>query len=182
MAAHQVPDTPATPNRRNFLGLLTYILGGLATVALAVPLIGYLIGPLRKRRSEWVSLGRLSLFPVGETRPATFVNPLKQPWDGMTANNTVYVRNLGAGPQGERLQVFAANCTHLGCPVTWFPQSGLFMCPCHGGVYYEDGNRASGPPPRRLFECKWEVKNGEVRIEAPHLPTLQNPLKPEDRG
>ena len=41
-------------------------------------------------------------------------------------------------------QVFAINCAHLGCPVRWFPQSRLFMCPCHGGAYYEDGSRASG--------------------------------------
>ena len=54
--------------------------------------------------------------------------------------------------QGDTFQVFAINCAHLGCPVRWFPQSGLFMCPCHGGVYYQDGARASGPPERGLFE------------------------------
>jgi Rieske Fe-S protein len=42
--------------------------------------------------------------------------------------------------------------------VSWFPQSGLFMCPCHGGVYYSNGERASGPPPRGLFHCAWRVK------------------------
>ena len=61
--------------------------------------------------------------------------------------------------------VFAMNCAHLGCPVTWFPQSGLFMCPCHGGVYYEDGQRASGPPTRGLFQCV--MANNERRIRNP---------------
>ena len=68
------------------------------------------------------------------------------------------------------------NCAHLGCPVTWFPQSGLFMCPCHGGVYYENGERAAGPPPRGLFHCVWRVRDGQLEIQAPHLPTLQNTL------
>ncbi len=50
----------------------------------------------------------------------------------------------GASP-GNKFQVFAINCAHLGCPVRWFAQSKLFLCPCHGGAYYEDGSRASGP-------------------------------------
>ena len=53
--------------------------------------------------------------------------------------------------------MLAVNCAHLGCPVSWFPQSGLFMCPCHGGVYYANGDRASGPPPRGLFRCAWRI-------------------------
>src|SRR5882757_9310247 len=72
---------------------------------------------------------------------------------------------------GEKFQVFAINCAHLGCPVRWFPQSGLFMCPCHGGAYYRDGGRASGPPERGLFEYPYKVENGLVTIQAGELPT-----------
>jgi Rieske Fe-S protein len=64
--------------------------------------------------------------------------------------------------EGQKFQVFAINCAHLGCPVRWFEQSRLFMCPCHGGVYYEDGSRASGPPPRGLYEYNHKVENGEL--------------------
>ena len=67
---------------------------------------------------------------------------------------------------GEKFQVFAINCAHLGCPVRWFPQSGLFMCPCHGGVYYSDGSRASGPPERGLFEYRYKVEQGNLLIQA----------------
>jgi Rieske Fe-S protein len=164
---------PSSPNRRGFLGVATAAVGAVAAVLFAVPVVGYLLGPLRKKTVPWVKLGTPSEFPIGETRPVVFVNPLRQPWDGMTANTTVYVRNQGDG----QFLVLGANCAHLGCPVTWFPQSGLFMCPCHGGVYYETGERASGPPPRGLFPCKWHVKDGQVEIEAPHFPTLQNPLE-----
>ena len=69
-------------------------------------------------------------------------------WDGQTADIPCWVRNI----DGQNFQVFAINCAHLGCPVRWFPQSNLFMCPCHGGVYYQDGSHASGPPPRGLFQ------------------------------
>jgi menaquinol-cytochrome c reductase iron-sulfur subunit len=95
----------------------------------------------------------------------------------MAAHMGVYVRNLGQDEKGQdRFLVFAMNCAHLGCPVTWFPQSGLFMCPCHGGVYYENGERASGPPERSLFHCVWRIRAGQLEIQAPHLPTLQNTL------
>ena len=92
----------------------------------------------------------LGQFPEGQTRLATYRNPVANPSDGETANIPCWVRRV----EGEKFQVFAINCAHLGCPVRWFPQSGLFMCPCHGGAYYADGSRASGPPERGLFEYR----------------------------
>src|SRR5205809_1698275 len=66
---------------------------------------------------------------------------------------------------------FAINCAHLGCPVRWFPQSNLFMCPCHGGAYYADGSRASGPPERGLFEYPYKIEAGNLFIRAGEIPT-----------
>jgi menaquinol-cytochrome c reductase iron-sulfur subunit len=148
-----------------------------AAVAVAIPFIGYLLGPLRKQASLWVDLGPVSKFPKGQTRLATFDNPLGEPWAGMTAHTGVYVRYLGKDGDKDKFLIFAINCTHLGCPVQWFPQSGLFMCPCHGGVYYENGDHASGPPPQELYQCVWHVRDGRLEIQAPHFPTLQNTLK-----
>ena len=100
----------------------------------------------------------------------------------MTAHTGVYVRYEGKNDQqADQFLVLSVNCAHLGCPVTWFPQSGLFMCPCHGGVYYANGERASGPPPRGLFHCAWRVQDGQLEIQAPHYPTLQDPLTKSDR-
>ena len=93
----------------------------------------------------------------------TFDNPIRQPWDGMVAHTGVYVRYEGRDEReadetkAHTFLVLAVNCAHLGCPVEWFQQSGLFMCPCHGGVYYANGERASGPPPRGLFRCVCRV-------------------------
>jgi len=177
-SASQSPSpAPTYPGRRTFLKWLTYATGAVAAALLAIPFVGYLLAALRKHQVHWVPLGLPSQFPLNETRLATFPNPLGQPWDGMAAHTGVYVRNLGQDDERQdRFLVFAMNCAHLGCPVTWFPQSGLFMCPCHGGVYYENGERASGPPPRGLFHCVWRVREGQLEIQAPHLPTLQNTL------
>jgi menaquinol-cytochrome c reductase iron-sulfur subunit len=49
------------------------------------------------------------------------------------------------------------------------------MCPCHGGVYYEDGARASGPPERGLFQYAYRVEDGKLFIKAGELPTPGDP-------
>ena len=175
-------NSPETINRRTFsqriLLWITVAAGFLATLAVVIPFVGYLLGPARKNRIRWVNLGRINKFPKDQTRLETFDNPLGQNWDGVTAHNAVFVRYLGLDRDDkDQFLIFAVNCAHLGCPVTWFPQSGLFMCPCHGGVYYENGEHASGPPPRGLFHCVWRVQNGNLEIQAPHFPTLQNTLK-----
>ena len=165
-------------NRRGFLKWVTFLIGGVAGVLVAIPFVGYLAGAIRKRTVEWINLGPVTAFPLEQTLLKTFDNALGTPWDGMAAHMGVYVRNLGSN----QFKVFAMNCAHLGCPVTWFPQSGLFMCPCHGGVYYEDGGRASGPPTRGLFTCEWRIREGNLEIQAPHLPTLQNTLQESDKA
>src|SRR5262245_1647149 len=165
--------------RRTLFQWLTFGLSAVAAAVLGVPLIGYFFG-VRKREVSWVNLGDVEEFPVNETRLKTFDNPLRQPWDGITAMTGVHVRNLGADERGNaQFLIFAVNCAHLGCPVSWFPQSGLFLCPCHGGAYYANGERASGPPPRGLFRCTWRVQNGQLEVQAPHYPTLQDTLSTE---
>ena len=164
-----IPDEPP-PRRRNFFRWVTYGLGGLASAVVGLPLVGYILGA-KRRPDDWVDLGRVDDFASGETRLVTFDNPLRQPWDGMVAHTGVYVRREA---EEGRFRIFAVNCAHLGCPVEWFPQSGLFMCPCHGGVYHADGERASGPPPRGLFACVWRVRDGKLEVQAPHYPTLQD--------
>jgi Rieske Fe-S protein len=168
-------DAPQ-PGRRTFLRWLSAILGAIAAFVFSIPVVGYFFG-LRKRLVLWVDLGPASTFPLNQTRRVNFDNPLRQPWDGVTALTGVYVRNEGKNEAGaDQFRVLSVNCAHLGCPVSWFPQSGLFMCPCHGGVYYADGERASGPPPRGLFHCEWRIENGRLQIQAPHYPTLQDTL------
>src|SRR5579863_1080582 len=162
---------PAGPSRRRVLVKLGVLFNGTVGAILAVPIVSYILSPVireRKQGSEsWLSLGALGQFPEGETRLATFRSPAANPADGETANIPCWVRNV----DGKKFQVFAINCAHLGCPVRWFPQSGLFMCPCHGGVYYSDGSRASGPPERVLFEYPYKVEQGKLMIEAGKMPT-----------
>ncbi|MSR69742.1 MAG: Rieske (2Fe-2S) protein [Phycisphaerales bacterium] len=156
--------------RRGFMFKVGAGLLGVGGLLTALPIVSYLIGPATKRFSNiWVNLGATSSFPAGQTRFATFLNPIRQPTDGDSAKTACWVRCIEAG----QFQVFAINCAHLGCPVRWFEQSKLFMCPCHGGVYYQDGSRAAGPPPRGLFEYAWKVEGDALLIDAGRLPGLE---------
>jgi menaquinol-cytochrome c reductase iron-sulfur subunit len=163
--------TDAAISRRGFFTKLGILFNGLAAGAVAIPIVGFLFSAITRGRANgylsWITLGRVAEFPEGETRLATFRNPYVMPTDGKTADTACWVRRIS----GEQFQVFAVNCAHLGCPVRWFPQSGLFMCPCHGGAYYRDGARASGPPERGLFEYPHRIENGLITIQAGELPT-----------
>jgi Rieske Fe-S protein len=164
-----------TISRRGLLMKVGILFNGLVATALAMPIVGFVLSSVTRGRANaylsWVPLGSVSEFPEGETRLATFRNPYVTPTDGKTVDTACWVRRV----EGEQFQVFAINCAHLGCPVRWFPQSGLFMCPCHGGAYYRDGSRASGPPERGLFEYPYKVKDGVVTIQAGELPTPGSP-------
>ena len=167
---------PANPesahhSRRAFLFKLSLLLNGAVGAALAVPLVGYILGPAWRNGGTigaWVPLGAVDSFPVGETRFAQFRSPTARPDDGDTAKVACWVRRVS----DQKFQVFAINCAHLGCPVRWFAQSHLFLCPCHGGAYYEDGSRASGPPERGLFEYNYQISGNQLIIHAGDMPTL----------
>jgi menaquinol-cytochrome c reductase iron-sulfur subunit len=170
------PSSDPTISRRGFLMKLGILFNGFAAIVLALPIVRFLASSVTRGRASgylsWVSLGQASEFPEGETRLASFRNPLVMPTDGKTVDTACWVRRVA----GDQFQVFAINCAHLGCPVRWFPQSGLFMCPCHGGAYYRDGSRASGPPERGLFQYPYRVENGLLTINAGQLPTPGDPV------
>ncbi|MGB6132636.1 MAG: Rieske (2Fe-2S) protein [Acidobacteriaceae bacterium] len=172
-ASHR--DGPRVVSRRWLLMKAGIALNGLVGIGLAIPIVRYLFAPVRpdSAYNSWVSLGAANDFPVGQTRLTTFKNPWVKPWDGQTDDIPCYVRRTGTS----NFQVFAINCAHLGCPVRWFPQSQLFMCPCHGGVYYADGSRASGPPERGLFTYDYKIVRGQLQIDAGQMPTLSNTAK-----
>jgi Rieske Fe-S protein len=66
-----------------------------------------------------------------------------------------------------RLNVLSNSCAHLGCPVRWFPEKKLYLCPCHGGLYDINGGWVGGPPPRGMYRyTEAEVReNGKLYIK-----------------
>ena len=147
--------------RRKFLGFISIALGFIGAALIAVPVLGFLLAPLfEKVGRKWRAVGPATEFQKGQTVEVKFEDASPVPWSGITGQTAAWLR---CEPDG-RFVAFAINCTHLGCPVRWLASADLFMCPCHGGVYYRDGTVAAGPPPRPLIQYPVRVQNGTVEI------------------
>src|SRR5262249_1858421 len=88
-----IPVPQAAPkkvSRRQMLMTLGIALNAVASVLFAVPVVGYIFGPSKrkeiKKELSWITLGPLTKFPEGETRLSTYRNPFVRPWDGDTGN------------------------------------------------------------------------------------------------
>ena len=156
-----------SPERRRFMGRLCIALSAVAAAIVGIPVVGFILGPLIVSEPDvWRAVGPVDSFKPGETVKVKFLDPSPVAWAGVTAMTAAWLRRLKSGG----FVAFAVNCSHLGCPVRWLAQANLFMCPCHGGVYYADGNVAAGPPPRRLFNYPVRVRDGQVEILASAVP------------
>ncbi|MFN7995405.1 MAG: ubiquinol-cytochrome c reductase iron-sulfur subunit [Bryobacteraceae bacterium] len=151
--------------RRQFLTRISVILGSLGAALAAIPSVGFLLG-LRKTPQIWRTVGKLDDFAIGSTVNVAFQDSSPLPWSGVTAQTAAWLRRTS----DQQLVAFSMNCTHLGCPVRWLAEANLFMCPCHGGVFYADGQVASGPPPKPLNQYPVRVQNGEVQILTSPVP------------
>lgn len=165
-AAHAaIDDDPPAPERRRFLSRMSLTLGAVAALVIGIPSLWFVLG-LRKTPRRWRALGTVNDFQVGSTVLVSFRDPSPLPWAGVTAKTAAWLRRVDQ----QRFIAFSVNCTHLGCPVRWLAKADLFMCPCHGGVFYNGGQVASGPPPRALMQYPVRVHNGIVQILSSPLP------------
>ncbi len=156
-----------TPDRRRFLAALSFGLGGFAALLVGVPVLGAVLKSMWKTQPRvWRSVGAVDSFKVGTTVPVAFQNANPDAWAGKAGRTAAYLRRVSAS----QFTAFTVNCSHLGCPVRWEPKAEMFMCPCHGGVYYANGDVAAGPPPRPLARYPVRVTGNTVEIETTSLP------------
>jgi len=163
MTEPQCPEASPDPNkisRRGFFEKLIFTLAGLMASVVGIPMIGFIFKPLFKSPLPvWRPVGKVDSFKVGETVAVTFLQASPLPWAGVTAKTAAWLRRESDG-----FTAFSVSCTHLGCPVRWRAEAKLFLCPCHGGVYNQDGTVAAGPPPKPLPRYPTRVTKDQVEI------------------
>ncbi|MHC2066523.1 QcrA and Rieske domain-containing protein [Bremerella sp. T1] len=165
------PPTAEDDDRRGFLTKLSMGLSALIGLGITLPGIGFVLAPVfRREKHVWRRLDKLDAYEVGKTVSVEFTDSITQPWAGVTALTGAWLRRVS----DEEFIAFSINCRHLGCPVNWVEDASLFMCPCHGGVYYEDGEVAAGPPPEPLARYQVRVRDGFVEIETSSVPLTTN--------
>ena len=160
-------EIKTTINRRKFLIRVSMGFTGIAAAITVVPVVSAFLAPLLNNQEEkWRDVGALGDFEIGRTMLVRFEDADPQSWNGADARTAAWVRR----DTENRFTAFSANCTHMGCPIRWEADAELFMCPCHGGVFYRDGTVASGPPPKRLVQYPIRVTGNQVQIKTSPLP------------
>ena len=57
---------------------------------------------------------------------------------------------------------YSSRCPHLGCRVHWEKEKNRFYCPCHAGIFDQNGIAIAGPPAKakqRLSHMPLETQN-----------------------
>ena len=154
-------------DRRKFLVRISLLAGAIPAAIVSVPIFGALLGPLLQRQKQvWRKVANVSDIDIGETKLISYVNADPLPWAGVTSKSAAWLRRESE----EKFIAFSAHCTHLGCPVRWEAKAQLFMCPCHGGVYYKDGTVAAGPPPKPLTQIEVRINKNDIEIKTAPVP------------
>lgn len=140
-------------SRRRFAALATAGVGGVVGAMFAVPIVGLLIDPLFHARPQvWRRVGDVRRVPYETPTPFSVPFPTQDSWKVPDSRYVVYVvRHRDGGASA-----FSNICTHMQCPVRWEDALGLFLCPCHGGLYNISGVNVGGPPPKPL--PRWESR------------------------
>jgi menaquinol-cytochrome c reductase iron-sulfur subunit len=159
-----------TVTRRRLMEGTALAAGGIATMAFALPALGFAVGPLLEDTvpTVWQKVGPLDDFN-DETYVPRVINIV--PEIGDPGKTTIYVRKSNperdVEVEGQKSQPYVAistRCAHLGCPVRYIQASGKFVCPCHGGIYGFEGQVEGGPPVRPLDRFYTRVVAGQVEI------------------
>ena len=149
-------------NRRGFLSIATWSIGGLISLMMGIPAIAYILGPAlsREKGQNWIRLGSTKKVELGT--PTLFNVNLTRETGWLVEENKIGVFMLT--DNGRDFIAMSNICTHLGCRVRWIADQHIFLSPCHFGVFDREGNVISGPPPRPLDRYEVKVENDQLLI------------------
>lgn len=147
-------------SRRKMMGLTVGVINLGLIGAIVGPMVGFAIAPLNnKRKQRWVELMDESLIAPGEVKEVNYSMRVVDGYHEIEQKYTVFLR------RGEQdLICLDPACTHLGCRVKFQTDQHKFICPCHGGVFDDQGNNKSGPPPKPLERYPVKIENGKIWI------------------
>jgi menaquinol-cytochrome c reductase iron-sulfur subunit len=166
--AHTDPySARAAVSRAKFLSGATVALGAVIGAAVAIPTIGFVLGPSFQGEDwYWVNLGPADneTWVEGSHVPIVYT---RTPDGGNLERRVAFVRRNNAEQaqlaSGDQFTIISNTCMHLGCPVVG--TSNGFGCPCHGGNYDAEGRRIAGPPIRPLNRFEHHVgEDGNLYI------------------
>ncbi len=176
-----------TVTRRRFMTGTVHGAGAIAAASFTLPAVAVSLGPvLEKTEEHWQPVG-----PPADFNADAYVAKVINVTTGIgeVGKSTVYVRRYSPEIDQEARDDYneyiaiSTRCMHLGCPVRYVPASERFICPCHGGVYDNEGKVEGGPPVRPLDRFYTRVREGLVEIGPRFsLDSDMNRLSPREPG
>ena len=149
-------------NRRGFLSIATWSIGGLISLMMGIPAIAYVLGPAlaREKIQSWTRLGSINKVELGT--PTLFKANIKYNTGWLVEEEKIGVYVLT--DNGREFIAMSNICTHLGCRVRWIAEQELFLSPCHNGKFDRQGKVISGPPPRPLDRYELKIESNQLLI------------------
>lgn len=157
-------------SRRQFLTYTLMGTGAFMAAGILTPMLRFAVDPALKGTS---SAGKVEVGKVDDFGPeyklVKFKVKIKDGWHEEEAEKSAYIRNKDG-----KILALSPICKHLGCQVQWNTDKdhpNRFYCPCHNGLYDENGINVPGTPPQApLDEYEVEVKNGKVLLSLTPKP------------
>lgn len=151
-----------SPTRRSFMTGAFFLVNAITGTLLAIPILGYILEPLFKRRSsQWIEAGAVDAFSGGVPKPARLKYEVTDGRQRVTKSESFWI----VADSGNVI-AFSSVCPHLGCTVGWKPEENHFHCPCHDGVFDAKGMVVSGPPPSPMTRMPVKLENGKIFIQV----------------
>ena len=152
----------SSETRRGFFATIAAVSAALVGAAAAVPFLGALLSPIRRRMqdSPFIPVGKLDALPDGRATRAPIVAAVVDAWTRYPPQEVGAVWLLRKGGEVHALSTI---CPHLGCSVD--ATASGFACPCHDSAFDAGGGVKSGPSPRPLDPLECRVVGGEVQVQ-----------------
>jgi Rieske Fe-S protein len=169
---------PRRFTRRTFLGWWIASLMTATVITGALPLLIFLWPAPPKGQKKTVLKVSLPT-PMDQLEKGTAVK-----FDAPTSPNSAFIMADGGGDNGAgelafggfvskdeqgKVQVFAQNCSHLGCSVALNPKEKTLDCPCHGSIFRLDGSVLHGPAAYPLSHLTWKQGDTPDTIQVDGL-------------
>src|SRR4030081_1655049 len=157
-------SAPRRFTRRTFIG---WWMAGLLTATVVVgaaPILVFL-WPAPARGQKKTTLKVSLATPITQLGNGEAIK-----FDAPTSPNSAFIMADGGGDNAAgdlafggfvvknqgKVEVFAMNCSHLGCSVALNESAKTFDCPCHGSRFHIDGTVLRGPAPAPLSHLTWK--------------------------
>jgi Rieske Fe-S protein len=146
-------------SRRAFI--TTSVLAGGAVVLAAIPIVSTVVLPsLKKGAGKWVDFGKADKLTPDDFSMLSYEFMVKDGWQDLPQRGFVWAKS----DDKAGVKIFSSTCSHLACSVIWNKEKGMFLCPCHSGLFDPNGQPAGGPPKKPLTLLPNKIEEGKLMV------------------